>query len=415
MGTRSVNTITADIAIIGAGPAGSSCALSLKDSGVSVLLIDKAYFPRDKICGDALSGKVVSGLKSMIPDIRAKLTNFEEARDAWGIRFFSPSTHSLDVPFKRNPSLKKEESPSFVLPRYAFDHLLFSAVSSCPDIRVLQGHRLTHLTRTAAGWQLDTHQGRLQAKLLIDASGATSLLARQTYPFKSSPKHLSVGLRQYIQGIEGCHEQGYLELHYLPSVMPGYAWIFPMGNGKANVGIGMLSSDLHKKEDTLDQIYEQFLMHPSICERMTQATPLERPKGWSLPFGSLKRKISGDYYLMTGDAAGLIDPFTGEGIANAILSGKLAAQKAMECFQADDFSSTFMESYDETLFSNIGAELKLSHQLQQVGRYPFLLNILIKKAARNPAIQDLFTSMFEEIDIRKTLSKPSFYVNLLFK
>ncbi|MEL6192449.1 MAG: geranylgeranyl reductase family protein [Bacteroidota bacterium] len=409
-----MQTLQTDITIIGAGPAGTSAALSLADSGLKVLLIDQARFPRDKICGDALSGKVFSELNRLIPDFKKRVLPIPTASPSWGIRFFSPSARVLDVPYKQTPSYQSADSPSFVMEREVFDHLLFSAVKEQKSILIQEECRLTQVNKITQGWELDTNTGSIETKLLIDASGATSILAREKYPFKSAPKHLSIGLRQYFRGVSDCQEHGYLELHYLRSVLPGYAWIFPLGDGKVNVGIGMLSTDAKKRKESLSQIFTRFLKHPSIRNRFQQAEPLESPKGFSLPFGSLRRKVSGDHYLMTGDAAGLIDPFTGEGIANAIISGRLAAEQALACFNHHQFDGNYMHTYDQKLFNKIGAELALSHKLQRLGRYPLLLDYMIRKAAGNQAIQQLFTSMFEEVDVREYLSKPSFYLKLLF-
>lgn len=378
------------------------------------MLIDQAHFPRDKVCGDALSGKVFSELGRLIPDFKQKVLPIPSASPSWGIRFFSPSESILDVPYKQTPTYQQSDSPSFVLEREVFDHILFSSVKAHKSILIQEGCRLTQLSRTSQGWQLETTKGSIEAKFLIDASGATSVLAREKYPFKANPSHLSIGLRQYFQGVTGCHDHGFLELHYLKSVLPGYAWIFPLGNGKVNVGIGMLSTDAKKRKEPLTNIFTHFLQHPSIKNRFQRAEPLENPKGFSLPFGSLRRKVSGAHYLMTGDAAGLIDPFTGEGIANAIISGRLAAEQAIACFRNNQFDADYIGAYDQKLFNKIGAELALSHKLQRLGRYPFLLDYMIRKASKNQAIQQLFTSMFEEVDVREHLSKPSFYLKLLF-
>ncbi|MEM8898731.1 MAG: geranylgeranyl reductase family protein [Bacteroidota bacterium] len=409
-----MHTLQTDILIVGAGPAGSTAALSLADSGLKVILIDKASFPRDKICGDALSGKVFSELNRLIPDFRKKVLPIPTASASWGIRFLSPSERILDVPYKQAPTYQPADSPSFVLEREIFDHLLFAAAKGHKAILNQEGCRLTQFSRISQGWRLETSTGPIETKFLIDASGATSILARKKHPFKSTPKHLSVGLRQYFQGVSDCHDHGFLELHYLKSVLPGYAWIFPLGEGKVNVGIGMLSTDTKKRKENLGQIFNRFLEHPSIRNRFHQAEALESPKGFSLPFGSLRRKVSGERYLMTGDAAGLIDPFTGEGIANAIISGRLASEQAKSCFRTNQFDEDYMSTYDQKLFNKIGAELALSHKLQRLGRYPFLLDYMIRKASGNQAIQQLFTSMFEEVDLREYLSKPSFYLKLLF-
>jgi flavin-dependent dehydrogenase len=154
--------------------------------------------------------------------------------------------------------------------------------------------------------------------------------------------------------------------------------------------------------------------HPSLKERFKNAKPLEQMKGWGLPLGAKRRNISGDHFLLTGDAASLIDPFTGEGISNAMLSGMYAAETAIHAIHENDFSKKRLCQYDQKVYQRLAGELKLSKTLQRLCKYPFLFNMVINKAHSNQEFREMISCMFDDIDLRAKLRSPSFYLNLIF-
>jgi flavin-dependent dehydrogenase len=152
---------------------------------------------------------------------------------------------------------------------------------------------------------------------------------------------------------------------------------------------------------------------PVFKARFKDAELQGRIDGYGLPLGSKRRVISGERYMLAGDAAYLIDPFTGEGIGNALYSGRIAAFQAVEALKANDFSAKQLSKYDDEVYHVMGPELKVSHRLQQLIRYPWLVNVLFKTSSRNKQLQELLSCMFYEVDVRKKLSRPSFYLKLL--
>ena len=127
------------------------------------------------------------------------------------------------------------------------------------------------------------------------------------------------------------NEGNFIELYFFKDFVPGYLWVFPLPNNEANVGIGLLSSFISKKSVNLKEIFQKQLKeHPAFQERFKDAVPIETIKGYGLPLGSAMKQISGNRFLLLGDAASLIDPFSGEGIANGIRSGRLAADVVKE-------------------------------------------------------------------------------------
>ena len=137
-------------------------------------------------------------------------------------------------------------------------------------------------------------------------------------------------------------------------------------------------------------------------------------RGFGLPLGSKKRDISGDGYLLLGDAASLIDPFTGEGIGNAMLSGMVAADIAEKAISANNFSKILLQEYDVTVYRKLWNELSLSKRLQNLSKHGWLFNFVVNKASRNKTVQETISCMFNDLDIRSQLRKPSFYFKLLF-
>jgi len=198
-------------------------------------------------------------------------------------------------------------------------------------------------------------------------------------------------------------------------VQPGYLWIFPLPNGLANVGVCMLSKSIAAKKANLKQLMQDAIdHHPVIKQRFTRAVIQGKIEGWGLPLGSKKRKLSGHRFLLTGDAASLIDPFTGEGIGNAMVSGLVAARIIKKAVQANDYSAGILHQYDRDLYKKLWAELKLSHYLQLLTSKPRLFNFIIGKAGRSKELRATISCMFENVAIRKKFTNPLFYLRILF-
>ncbi|MBL0342093.1 MAG: hypothetical protein IPP71_14920 [Bacteroidetes bacterium] len=130
--------------------------------------------------------------------------------------------------------------------------------------------------------------------------------------------------------------------------------------------------------------------------------------------GSKKRKISGDGFMLTGDAASMIDPFTGEGISNAMYCGMTAALVAGEALKQNRFDADFLQQYDEKIYKRLWDELKLSHTMQKLCKFPWLFNFVINKAEKNRTFRETISCMFDDVDLRAKFKKPSFYFKLLF-
>lgn len=408
------STTHVQVAIIGAGPAGTTLSMGLTKNKITHALIDKDTFPRDKICGDALSGKVVYALNRVKPDVVEQIAAGTEAfLPSWGISFIAPNGKRLDIPFTTDKT-KVQQAPGFIATREDFDSLM---VDNTPSeyCRLLLGHAVKSTQITPNKVFIEMSDGQhLTADVVVDCSGVRSDLAKD-HGIEMELNHYCAGLRQYYEGVEGLSEEGYIELHFINDVLPGYFWIFPMTNGRVNFGVGMLSASVSKHKVNLkDMLHRIVTTHPVISKRFANAKALESVKGWGLPLGSKKRQLHFDRLLFCGDAASLIDPFTGEGIGNAMISAKYAADVLTDALAANDFSEKSLQTYTDQVYHHLWPELSMSHQLQKMVKYPWLFNFVANKGLKSKEFKILLTSMFENVDLRKKFKDPRFYFRLLF-
>ena len=258
----------------------------------------------------------------------------------------------------------------------------------------------------------DGIEREFRGKLIIGADGVSSLVAREIRGTDVDPDHTCIAYRAYYSGITGMDQS--LEIHFVKSCMPGYFWIFPLENGLANVGVGMVMSDMKKGNVNLQKaMLDAIAQNPLFKERFANAKLVSPIKAWTLPFGSKKRKVHADNVLLIGDAAGLVDPFSGEGQGNALLSGKLAAGVAAEALDANDTSAAFLAKYDKLLWDAVWNELQSSYNMQKLGRVEWLLNFVIGKAAKSPKAREAIAGTFTSKESRNEYSSPLFYVKLL--
>lgn len=408
-----------DIIISGAGPAGCSASMFLSKQGIKHTLIEKAVFPRDKICGDAISGKVLTILKAFDKKASEEISNTPNIfNPCKGIIFVSPNGTKLSIPFKHEYKTG-DKAPGYVAKRLDFDNYLFSKIRS-PFCHCIENCELKEIEKISKSLNItvahESIKTTINTKLLISADGSRSLAARKLGGIEIDNNHYSGGIRAYYSGIKDLNKEGYIELIFLKNYQPGYFWIFPLPDGKANVGAGMLTKEISKRRvDLKKMLMDTIENEPEISRRFEGAILEDKIQGWGLPLGSKKRKLSGDNFILCGDAASLIDPFTGEGIAPAMLSGKIAANIVKKAIEKNDFSATFLNQYDKELYKKTWGETRLSYMLQKLTQWPWLFNFVVGKASRNKELQKTITSMFADVDIRKQFTNPMFYLRLLFK
>lgn len=359
-----------DIAICGAGPAGSTCALALKNSGLNVVLIDKAIFPRDKICGDAVSSVTKRVLRQINPQYETELLQFEPKAYIKKAKLYSPKFESLEIEFSK---------VGHCIKRIEFDNWLFNlAIRENKALTLLMGNAIKDIEQQEY-FNIKFDNGKqISARFLIACDGAHSIAAKKIAGIKVDRKHYSGAVRQYYQNVAGLTGDA-LEVYFLKDYLPGYFWIFPLANNQANVGFGMLSDTIAKNKIDLKKSLQHIIHQiPEVAERFKNAQPMEDIKGFGLPLGSKKYNISGNGYMLCGDAAALIDPFSGEGIETAMESGKFAAEQVLKCFEHNNFSASFLKQYDKRVYAKMWPNFKNHYLLQKLlGDRKWLINSLI--------------------------------------
>lgn len=391
-----------DVIIVGGGPGGSACARFLGEKGVSVLLLDKASFPRDKTCGDAVSGKSLKVLHEL--GIKEKVAAKPNGK-VKGVLLSAPNGKSFVVSMSK-PG--ETETNAYCVRREILDNVLFEhATKVCQFREKVQVMGLLKEHEQVVGVKIKDlsleKEQELRAHLVIGADGATSVVARELQVSQIPSDHNCVAVRGYYENVSGVQDN--IELHFVDELIPGYFWIFPLEGNMCNVGVGMVMQDMQKRKLNLVDEMKKALEKEPFKSRFANAKLHGDIKGWTLPFGSHKRKLVYNGAMLVGDAACLVDPFTGEGIGNALTSGKLAAEMALLALEKKDFSQTFLQPYENNVWKELGAELDLSYQLQKYSKHKPLINFIFSRAQKNPKIAAALSEMLvNETPREKTLS-----------
>jgi geranylgeranyl reductase family protein len=399
-----------DVIVLGGGPSGSSTASFLAKAGKKVLLLDRAKFPRDKTCGDGISGRSVGVLSEL-----GVLKDFEKAEhmDMFGVAFSSPNGTFVPISSRKEGN---NDAPGFVCRREVFDNVLFQFAKKlvaktiegfvASDILIEDG-KVVGVKGRFEGKDLE-----FRAKILVGADGAGGITARKFGQYNDDESHQCAAIRCYYDNVEGMIDQ--IELHFIDGVLPGYFWIFPLPNKRANVGIGMLVKDMKKKKVNLNKLmFDAIEKHPAFKGRFKDAKRSSDVKSWILPLASKRFKLYGNGYVLVGDAASLIDPFSGEGIGNALSSGKYASQTILKAFEKNDFSEEALSEYPKLLWDTIGNEVETNHKMQKMANNKFLLNLMIGKANRSAEIRHAISDALINPDNHKKIIDPFFIIRAI--
>jgi geranylgeranyl reductase family protein len=363
-----------DAIVVGAGPAGSTAAIVLAQSGARTLLIDREAFPREKACGDAVPISCFEILQKLG-------ITFQESDD-----FLPVSRVFVEGPHGAKITLQLTEYPdisSGVVSRYVFDHRILERAKACGaefcqmsvQGPIIEDGKVVGI-RAKVGKQIT----EFRAKVVIAADGATSVIARALNGSLRSDKFTAVALRGYVE--TDVDLEKIIELVFLKEVQPGYAWFFPMGKRRANIGVGMRSDDYKSQKLTLQDMLDAYINTASIKARVGKNLVTDA-KSWQIPLCLTDQKRVFDGAILAGDAGGFVDPLTGAGIHQAVVTGKRAAESALQAIQANDTSAGKLAVYDTLWKQDMGADMKRSAFVYNAAsQFPVLIDatILIGKA-----------------------------------
>jgi menaquinone-9 beta-reductase len=316
--------IRTDVLVVGAGPGGSSAAFHLASRGVDVLLVDKAIFPREKVCGDGLTPR----------GVRAMQTMGIEPSDPGFFRTEALRTYGVDgfVTDYRWPKLRDFPQVGVVRTRFDFDDLLIKrAVEAGTTFQ--QGVEAIGPV-IDGGWVRGAAIGEngesreVTARFVVAADGASSRFASKAGVSRDPRRAVAIAARRYYR-IPRPQEpvlEAFLDLRDRDGLMAGYGWIFPLGDGLVNVGAGLLNTFRRFKEvsakKVMDVFTEQLPPEWLIDEEHAEGPLLSGP----IPMGINRRPLAVPGLLLVGDAGGVTNPFNGEGIAYAMETGEIAAE-----------------------------------------------------------------------------------------
>ncbi|HEX4866394.1 MAG TPA: geranylgeranyl reductase family protein [Acidimicrobiales bacterium] len=340
---------TADVVVVGAGPAGTAAAIHLARSGRDVLLVDKATFPRDKICGDGLTAGALRLLEDLGLD-PAEVPSWQPVED---VVVVSPSGREVTFPLPRDEGLYA------VVARRADLDAALVRLARASGVRVHEGAAVTAAIEHSDRVELQVEGiGRVQARYAVGADGMWSPLRKLLGAAIEGYRGEWHAFRQYFTNVAP-RAAGELFVWFEPDLLPGYAWSFPLPGGGANVGFGIQrhGGKVARVQD-MKALWPDLLQRPHIRAVLgPDATPESPHRAWPIPARVDDIRLTTARTLFVGDAAAATDPMTGEGIGQALLTGRLAAE-AIGRGGLDAVAVT--RTYDELVGDALVADHRLS-------------------------------------------------------
>jgi len=343
----------ADVVVVGAGPAGATAATVLARAGRSVVVIDRAVFPRDKCCGDGLTTLALRELEQL--GLEPKMVPNWKTVDAAWLR--SPSGLEVCLP------LPGDGIFAATTPRRELDAALLD-IACDAGATVLQGHSLDSVRLHPTSVEVDVaDHGTIEARYVIAADGMWSPTRKALG--LGEPGYLGEwhAFRQYARNVTGPAAER-LIVWFEPDLLPGYMWSFPLPGGRANIGFGVQRNGVRRVRDMKSE-WEDLLQRPHIVEALGPGYELEdRHTAWPIPAGIDRATLTSGRALFVGDAAMATDTMTGEGIGQALLTGRLAAEAIVAggALAADAVA----QQYRTTVRHHLLADHKMSALLSKV-------------------------------------------------
>ena len=395
----------ADVIVVGAGPSGSTAAYYLAQAGLNVLLIEKSRFPRDKVCGDGLTPRAVKSLVAMGMDVS------EEA--GWlrnkGLRVIGGGLR-LELDW---PELSSWPGYGLVRPRSSLDEELARRAQAA-GAKLLEGTtvtgpvlddngRIVGVETTSETEEKSKSRSRsdnaersggsrvtYRARVVVAADGNSSRLSVAMGLRKRDDRPMGVAVRTYYTSPR--HEDDYLEswldLWDGDRLLPGYGWIFGMGDGTSNVGLGMLNtSDAFGKTD-YRELLKRWLRSMPEEWGYVEENRTEPVRGAALPMGFNRTPQYYNGLVLAGDAAGMVNPFNGEGIAYAMESGELLARVVAQALARPTRAETerVLRTYPEELQAAYGRYYTLGRVFVELIGRPKLMRYATARGMHHPQL-----------------------------
>jgi len=394
---------TADVIVVGAGPGGSAAAYHLATAGLDVLLLEKTSFPREKVCGDGLTPRAVKALTTMGISVGQG--------DGWllnrGLRIIGGGGRiELDWPdlssFPGYGTVRTRTDFDETLARHAQKagaRLLENMTVTGPVIDERTG-RVTGVTAREAATAVegssraskkpDGVQRTFGARVVLAADGNSSRLSVAMGLHKRSDRPLGVAVRTYYTTPR--HDDDYLEawldLWDGQNLLPGYGWIFGMGDGTSNVGLGLLNTSDAFGNIDYRALLQRWLGAMPAEWGLSEENRTQPIRGAALPMGFNRTPHYANGVLLVGDAGGMVNPFNGEGIAYAMESGELAARSVVQALARPTPAGTerVLQSYPAALKQAYGGYYTLGRTFVKAIGHPSFMRFATRHGIKRPAV-----------------------------
>ncbi len=389
----------ADVIVVGAGPGGSSAAYHAAAAGLHVLLLDKASFPRDKVCGDGLTPRAVAELSRMGVSLRTE--------DGWirneGLRVIGGG-HRIELPW---PELSSYPSFGLARTRMSLDHMLVeharAAGAKLHDRTNVTGPLLDDRTGRVIGVQarpVDADGRRTgetltyRAPVVIAADGVSARFATSLGLSKRDDRPMGVAVRTYFRTPR--HDDPWMESQLelwdgapgRSNLMPGYGWIFSLGDGTANVGLGSVSSTAAATKVDYKDLFAKWMANAPAEWEFTPENQIGPVRGAALPMGFNREPLYGRGLMLVGDAAGMVSPFNGEGIAYALQAGRVAADAVVQATARGSAAGRerALQSYGARMKDDLGGYYTLGRIFVRLIEHPQIMHLCTRYGLPRPLI-----------------------------
>jgi geranylgeranyl reductase family protein len=367
------------IAIVGAGPAGSSAATFLAQQGARVTLLERGHFPRDKTCGDGCTPRALWMLERLGLGTLAGT----DGTPVDSVHAVSPGGVVWDATIPA----RLFGGQGSIIPREVLDErLVRRAVQAGATLR--EGVRVVGLEREGGPLRLRCLEGEsLRADVVLGCDGSPSVIRDALGAPRFRAHEGAFAIRAYYEDVRLSHPRG-LGFFWDEALLPAYGWIFPLSGGRANVGLGIRADKLAATGARLPELLERFCANPRVAAELAGGRRVGKPKGHHLPFGSSAWHTTFDQALLLGDAAGFVNPLTGEGIEFALESGAFAAEAVAEALRAGDLSARGLGGYARRWRTRFRTAFRLNRRLMWAFERPRLLDRIFRTACRDARTGD---------------------------
>ena len=378
-----------DVLVVGGGPSGAACAYWLASAGHDVVVVERKRYPREKTCGDGLTPRSVRQLEDI---------GLAEDLAAAGHRYVGLRSHAfgrtLELGWPEHPDLP---GYGYVITRKDLDALVAAraekagaavweraeAIEAVIDGGLLRGARVARKDHPGS------EPVEVRARYTVVADGANSRFGRALGTARNRAYPLGMAIRGYYRSPLHAEQwiDSWLDIRDKSGdVLPGYGWIFPVGDGRVNVGVGLLSTFHQWKAVNTTHLMESFVEYAPAEWDLRPETACGAPTGGRLPMGLSVGPHVGPTYLVVGDAGGTINPFNGEGIAYAYETGRLAADAVHLALASGDGMA--LHRYSESLDERYGLYYKVARAFVHLIGHPELMRVLVTTGMRSRTLME---------------------------